>query len=136
MYKKSVSLTDREYKVMEVLWNHDRELTVNEISELSVDPELTVACVAQVIPRLLKKELIHVEKFIPVNTKYARTFRPDITREDYTEGELQRLLKKSGVKAMLSALVHIHDPAENEALLEELETFTREYREQQRGKSS
>lgn len=136
MNPKPIVLTDREYKVMEVLWNHDRALTVNEISDLSVDPELTVACVAQVIPRLLKKELIHVEQFIPVNTKYARTFRPDITREDYTEGELRRLFRKSGVRTMLSALVHVNDPEENDALLEELEAFTREYRAKQRGKSS
>ena len=135
MNKKPVSLTDRDYKVMEVLWTHDRKLTVNEISELSVDPELTVACVAQVIPRLLKKELIHVEQFIPVNTKYARTFRPDISREDYTEGELRRLFQKSGIRTILSALVHISNPEENDALLEELEAFTREYREKQRGKS-
>lgn len=136
MNHNPIVLTDREYKVMEVLWNHDRQLTVNEISELSVDPELTVACVAQVIPRLLKKELIHVERFIPVNTKYARTFRPDITKEDYTEGELRRLFQKSGIKAMLSALVHINSPDENDVLLEELEEFTREYRAKQRGRSS
>lgn len=134
--KKPIVLTDREYKVMEVLWNHDRELTINEISDLSVDPELTVACIAQVIPRLLKKELIHVEQFIPVNTRYARTFRPDITREEYTEGELRRLFRKSGVKTMLSALVQINNPEENDALLEELEEFTREYRAKQRGKFS
>lgn len=134
--KKPLALTDREYKVMEVLWNHDRALTVNEISDLSVDPELTVACIAQVVPRLLKKELIHVEQFIPVNTRYARTFRPDLTREEYTEGELRRLFRKSGVKTMLSALVQINDPEENDALLEELEEFTREYRAKQRGKSS
>lgn len=134
--KKPLALTDREYKVMEVLWNHDRALTVNEISDLSVDPELTVACIAQVVPRLLKKELIHVEQFIPVNTRYARTFRPDLTREEYTEGELRRLFRKSGVKTMLSALVQINDPEENDALLKELEEFTREYKAKQRGKSS
>ena len=44
--KKPIVLTDREYKVMEVLWNHERALTVNEISDFSVDPELTVACIA------------------------------------------------------------------------------------------
>ena len=134
--KKPIVLTDREYKVMEVLWNHERALTVNEISDFSVDPELTVACIAQVIPRLLKKELIHVEQFIPVNTKYARTFRPNITQEDYMEDELRRLFRKSGVKTMLSSLVQINDPEENDALLEELEAFTSEYRAKQRGKSS
>ena len=134
--KKPIVLTDREYKVMEVLWNHERALTVNEISDFSVDPELTVACIAQVIPRLLKKELIHVEQFIPVNTKYARTFRPNITQEDYMEDELRRLFRKSGVKTMLSALVQINDPEENDALLEELEAFTSEYRAKQRGKYS
>ena len=96
MKKKPIVLTDREYEVMDVLWNTEREMTINEISESSGNPKLTIPCIAQVVPRLLKKELIHVERFIPVNTKYARTFLPDITRQDYREGELHRRAQHSG----------------------------------------
>lgn len=132
MKKKPIVLTDREYEVMDVLWNHEREMTINEISESSDNPKLTIPCIAQVVPRLLKKELIHVERFIPVNTKYARTFLPDITRQDYMEGELHRLFQKTGVKAVLSTLVHINNQEENDVLLNDLETFVQEYREQRK----
>ena len=136
MNKKPIVLTDREYEVMDVLWNHERELTINEISELSDNPKLTIPCIAQVVPRLLKKELIHVERFIPVNTKYARTFLPDVTRQDYMEGELNRLFKKTGVKAILSTLVHINNQEENDVLLNDLDAFVQEYREQRKDESS
>ena len=129
MKKKPIVLTDREYEVMDVLWNTEREMTINEISESSGNPKLTIPCIAQVVPRLLKKELSHVERFIPVNTKYARTFLPDITRQDYMEGELHRLFQKTGVKAVLSTLVHINNQEENDVLLNDLETFVQEYRE-------
>ena len=129
MKKKPIVLTDREYEVMDVLWNTEREMTINEISESSGNPKLTIPCIAQVVPRLLKKELIHVERFIPVNTKYARTFLPDITRQDYMEGELHRLFQKTGVKAVLRTLVHINNQEENDVLLNDLETFVQEYRE-------
>lgn len=133
MKKKPIVLTDREYEVMDVLWNTEREMTINEISEISDNPKLTIPCIAQVVPRLLKKELIHVERFIPVNTKYARTFLPDITRQDYMEGELHRLFQKTGVKAVLSTLVHINNQEENDVLLNDLETFVQEYRELRKG---
>lgn len=128
-----IGLTDREYKVMDVLWNSEKDLTINEISNLSDDPKLTVACVAQVMPRLLKKELVHVEKFVSVNTKYARTFLADITREDYMSNELHRLFRKADIKAMLSALVQVNSPNENAALFRDLETFIQEYKRSEKG---
>lgn len=135
MFLKSgpIGLTDREYKVMDVLWNSEKDLTINEISNLSDDPKLTVACVAQVMPRLLKKELVHVEKFVSVNTKYARTFLADITREDYMSNELHRLFRKADIKAMLSALVQVNSPNENAALFRDLETFIQEYKRSEKG---
>lgn len=127
MNRKSIVLTGREYKVMEILWNHEKALTINEIAELSSDQKVTTAAVAQVIPRLLKKGVVHVESFVPVNTKYARTFLADITREEYMAGEIQELFKKSGVKTMLNALVHINDQDDNDKLFQELKLFIQEY---------
>lgn len=125
MGKTAIQLTDREYTVMDVLWDSKKDLTITEISDISDDPKLTVACIAQVIPRLLKKEVIHVEKFINVNTKYARTFLPDISREDYIEGRLRQLFpyQKIDIKTILDILVHINSQDENDALVLQLESF-------------
>ena len=40
-----IGLTDREYKIMDILWDSERDLTINEISELSSDPKLSAPCV-------------------------------------------------------------------------------------------
>lgn len=128
-----IKLTNREYKVMDILWSSAQDLTIHEISELSDDPKLTVACVAQVMPRLLKKELVHIEKFVSANTKYARTFLADISREDYTNSELRRLFCKADIKAMLSALVQANNSDENAALFRDLETFIQEYKRTEKG---
>lgn len=136
MNKKSIALTDREYKVMDVLWNHEKALTINEISRLSSDQKITVATIAQVIPRLLKKEVIHVENFIPVNTKYARTFLADITREEYMAGEIQGLFHKTGIRTMLSALVQINNQDDNDKLFRDLKLFIQEYEQTRKDESS
>lgn len=127
MKNSSIELTNREYKVMDVLWDNARDLTIHKISELSADLKLTVACVAQVMPRLLKKELVHVEKFVSANTKYARTFLADISREDYIVSILHRLYRKADVKVVLNALIQSNSPAENAALIRDLEDFLQEH---------
>lgn len=126
-------LTDREYKIMDILWDSERDLTINEISELSGNPRLSAACVSQVMPRLLKKGMIHVEKFIPVNTKYARTFLADVTRQDYLEGRLQHLFQKTSIRSVLSALVSAGSPDKNDALIQELEIFIQDYKRDRKG---
>ena len=40
--KKPIVLSDREYEVMDVMWKQERELTINEISEISGNPKLTI----------------------------------------------------------------------------------------------
>ena len=85
------------------------------------------------MPRLLKKELVHIEKFVSANTKYARTFLADISREDYTNSELRRLFRKADVKAMLSALLQANNSDENAALFRDLETFIQEYKRTEKG---
>ncbi len=122
-----IGLTDREYKIMDILWDSERDLTINEISELSSDPKLSAPCVSQVRPRLLKKGMIHVERFIPVNTKYARTFLADITRQDYLESKLQHLFQKTSIISVLKVLMSAGSPDENDALIQELETFIEDY---------
>lgn len=118
---------------MDVLWDSDRDLTINEISERSNDPRLNAPCISQVMPRLLKKGLVHVEKFIPVNTKYARTFVANVTRQDYLEGRLQHLLKNSGIRSALSALVSFGGADETDSLIQEMEAFIQDYKRKKKG---
>ena len=136
MPRKSIVLTNREYKVMEILWNHEKALTINEIAELSSDQKVSTAAVAQVIPRLLKKGAVHVESFVSVNTKYARTFLADITQEEYMAGEIQELFQKSGVRTMLNALVHINSHDDNNKLFQDLKLFIQEYEQTGKDESS
>lgn len=130
---KTLKLTDRELAVMQVLWDEGRAMTINEISEASSDVKLTVACVAQVIPRLMKKDAIRIKDFVTATTKYARIFVPTLTRETYVKGEMDRLIgstsrkRASGIMGVLHMLLDI-DGDENEELLKELEHYIQEKR--------
>lgn len=126
--ENSFELTDREYKIMDVLWDSEHELTINEISQLSNDPVLNAPCVSQVMPRLLKKKIVHVEQFIQVNTKYARTFLPDINRQDYMESRLLQILQKVDIAPILRAILSQGHTEENETRVQELEKLVQDYR--------
>ena len=114
----------------------EKALTINEIAKFSSDQKITVASIAQVIPRLLKKEVIHVENFIPVNTKYARTFLADITREEYMAGEIQGLFHKTGIRSLLSTLIQINNQDDNDKLFRDLKLFIQEYEQTRKDESS
>lgn len=130
---KVLKLTDRELAVMQVLWDEGRAMTINEISEASSDAKLTVACVAQVIPRLMKKEAIRIKDFVTATTKYARIFVPTLTREFYVKNEMERLFGVTSKKRAFGIMGVLHmlldtDECEDEDLLNELENYIQEKR--------
>ncbi len=135
MGQKNPKLTEREYEIMEVLWENKKEMTINEICEKTQDPTLTVPCVAQIMPRLLKKGSVHVEHMISAKTKYARTFLPNISKEQYLECELDALYQKTDIAGMLSMLVRLDRKHGDNKLLDELENYVKEQRQREKGEN-
>lgn len=132
MNNKNLSLTEREYAIMEVLWENQKEMTINEISECSGNSALTVPCIAQIMPRLTKKGFVHVEHMISAKTKYARTFLPDVSREAYLEYEFKKLYRKTTLTGMLNMLVNVNPKNADDRLLDELDKYVKEQRRNQK----
>lgn len=93
--KKETHLTELELDIMNILWDHDTDLTNNEIFDYLHEQghSLSIASVSQLMKRLLDKKLVRVKSFKPSSRVYARTFEPIINKQDYLKDELNRLQK-------------------------------------------
>lgn len=131
-------LTDLEVQVMKVLWDSERAMTNSEIAEkLKEETNLSVASVAQLVKRLLQKDVLEVDEHVPVANVYARTFRPKLTREEFIAGELLHIQKatssdkKKGLKGIFAALFMAEEEnGVNRQELEAIEHFIQKKKEE------
>ena len=120
-------LTDLEVQVMKVLWDSERAMTNSEIAEeLKEETQLSVASVAQLVKRLLQKNVLE-----------ARTFKPKLTREEFIAGELLHIQKatssdkKKGLKGIFAALFMVEkENGVNREELEAIEHFIQKKKEE------
>lgn len=91
--KEIVRLTDLEIRIMRVLWEHERDLTIQEIGKQLEDEGISVASVAQSVKHLIKKKAVIVSEHVLVASVYARTFRPCYDQEEFLKAEFCRLQK-------------------------------------------
>lgn len=91
--KEIARLTDLEIRIMRVLWEHERDLTIQEIGKQLEDEGISVASVAQSVKHLIKKKAVVVSEHVLVASVYARTFRPCYDQEEFLKAEFCRLQK-------------------------------------------
>lgn len=136
--KKSETPTALELNVMKVLWDKGESLTINEVSEcMNQQGEgISVASVAQVMKKLLEKNMVKVCEHKLVSNVYARTFEPVFKREDYIGEEITRLRNVISVDKRVSTMgifqTLLRNPSDTpleEEDLEELDQIIKEYRE-------
>lgn len=84
-------LTDLETIIMKVLWEHDKGLTIQEITACIQEKKISAASVAQAVKHMLAKEAIAVGKHVPVANVYARTFSPCFNQKDFLASEFHRM---------------------------------------------
>ena len=85
MKKKVAKLTESENQVMDLLWDQEDDyLTSSEIVENCENRIWKPSYIHILINSLLKKEMIEVADFKKTTKNYARTFRPTMTREEYS----------------------------------------------------
>ena len=131
-------LTDLEVHVMKVLWDSERAMTNSEIAEeLKEETNLSVASVAQLVKRLLQKDVLEVGEHVPVANVYARTFKPKLTREEFIAGELLHIQKATssdknkGLKGIFAALFMVEkENGVNSQELEAIEHFIQKKKEE------
>lgn len=84
-------LTDLETIIMKVLWQHDRGLTIQEITACIEEKKISTASVAQAVKHMLAKEAIEVGKHVPVANVYARTFATCFSQKEFLASEFSRM---------------------------------------------
>ena len=96
------TITDSEYKIMKVLWNADRRLTVSDVVKALDHNEWTPSTVATFLQRLLKKDVISFERKGNINLYY-----PILKQTEYDLSETESFLSKiykGSVKNLVAAL--------------------------------
>lgn len=88
-----VRLTDLEIKVMNILWQYDQALTIQEIAGKLEKENISMPSVKQCIRYLLAKKAVRVCESVLVGTVYARTFRACFSQEEFLMSEYTRLQK-------------------------------------------
>lgn len=84
-------LTDLEIKIMKVLWDSDRGLTIQEIAGELKEEKISAPSVTQAMQRLTAKEAVKVSDYVLVVSSYTRMFVPAFSREEFMAEELNRL---------------------------------------------
>lgn len=86
-------LTDLEITLMKVLWEHDTNLTIQEIANSLSEKKISVASVTQAMKHLTAKKAVMVGEHVLVSNVYARTFFPCFSREEFLAAEFRRMQK-------------------------------------------
>lgn len=86
-------LTDLEIKIMKVLWDSDKGLTIQEIANELKEEKISAPSVTQAMQRLTAKEAVKVSDYVLVVSSYTRMFIPAFSREEFMAEELNRLNK-------------------------------------------
>jgi len=84
-----VTLTDREYKVVSIIWSEGRGLTSEEIYTLFPNSALKQSALHPTINGLLKKDMIYVESMVQSGRTYARIFNTTMTMEEYHSRQIK-----------------------------------------------
>lgn len=79
MSESKFRLTNRERDIMNILWESSESLTASEIA--GKQEELSINTVQALLKKLLKKELIKIDRIVYSGTVLCRSYRPAISPE-------------------------------------------------------
>ena len=95
MKKSTNRLTESEQQVLDLLWDRDEALTSSEIVDFCEGRTWKESYIHILINSLLKKNMIEVAGFKKTTKNYARTFKPSMTREEYSIVQIKQNQKIS-----------------------------------------
>ena len=105
------NLTRRDKDILHILWDSDESMTASQI--VSQDEGLTVNTVQAVLRKLLKSNLVEVDKIVYSGTVLSRSYRPVISEADFEiSGFCERLGKMKRpfpVSSVMEALLGTAD---------------------------
>lgn len=125
-------LTNHETELMNFLWSISEPVTGKDILEQCKDHTWADTYLGLMLRSLEQKGAIRCCGVKLYGRKYARQFEPAITKEEY----YVQLARDNGVDMeafarAAASLVKKEAPEEQEALIKELESIIREFREKE-----
>lgn len=96
------TITDSEYRIMKILWQSKKPVTVSDVVKALDGTDWTASTVSTFLQRLLKKEVVACDKKGKTNLYY-----PLLKQEEYDLSETENFLSKiykGSVKSLVAAL--------------------------------
>ncbi len=96
------TITDSEYRIMKILWQSKKEMTVSDVASYLSEEDWTSSTVCTFLQRLLKKGVIACRKKGKTNLYY-----PVLEEKNYALNETEDFLSKiykGSVKNLVAAL--------------------------------
>lgn len=98
------TFTKVERQVMEIFWSTDKELSIQEILEIS--PDFKKNTVFVVLRNLLENGYIEISAYTQLSRIYARKYKASVSKEQYY---LQIVARDLSVEKLISAAFESSD---------------------------
>ncbi len=127
---RSKKFTGRDIDIMQILWDAPDSMTALEI--VNQHPDLTMNTVQAVLRKLLKHELVKINRIVYSGTVLSRSFAPAVSSEEFVILQMKENVKEIQIinkAALISALFKEESDSEKaKKEIEELETFLEDYK--------
>ena len=125
-------LTTNESELMEIFWKENRPMTSLELAEYANGADWKSSYLFIMLKSMQEKGLIETCGSVLYGNRYARQFRPTLTKEEYV-AKLASLmhLKKSSISKVTVALLEELD-GDRDEVISELETMIKEFKNQKK----
>ena len=127
---RSKKFTGRDIDIMQILWDAPDSMTALEI--VNQHPDLTMNTVQAVLRKLLKHELVKINRIVYSGTVLSRSFAPAVSSEEFVILQMKENVKEIEIinkTALVAALFKEEsDPKKTLKEIEELELFLEDYK--------
>ena len=120
-------LSNREYDIMQILWNSTKPMLASDI--LKADANMNINTVQSTLRNLLARNLVCVANIITSGKVLARTYAPIVSADEYILSELCDILPSDSQRRAAFFTAFIQKSADKNPVLDELEQMIQEYRE-------
>lgn len=104
MKKHNFYLSEKEEQVMLALWGSDKPLSATDIANI-IDTEWAHKSIQNTIKKLYDTGLIKISTIAKVSKTYGRFFSPTVTKEEYSQMQLERVYKDNSVLSLALRLI-------------------------------
>lgn len=123
---KNKRLSDREYEIMQILWNSQTPLLASEI--VKKNEKLSINTVQVALRKLLAQNYVQIADVLQTGKGLGRTFLPTITADEYLLLEFKNILPASTERRNMFFAAFMEETNNKEQELLELEKMIAEYR--------